>query len=447
MVAAAGYEIAPGVTRVLEPAEVTELEAIIAGLARIDGSVGEQAFDADAVRVDQIDLLERVKAAAEAAQARVIAAFKSSQLQRQRAAGVRRDCLGRGIGDQVAMACRQPTSQGPRRLGFADAVVHEMPHTHALLSEGSISPWVATILVRETACLTREDRAGVDERMCATSLADGTAEILPAPVLGMTPRRVENAARKLAAELDVEAVVRRAARAKADRRVTVRPAPDTMSYLTGLLPVAQGVSVFAHLKAAAEAARAGGDPRTIAQLMADLLVERVTGQSSADAVPVEICVVMTPESLLGLSEEPAVLRDGTPLPARTARDLATNPDAPTWLRRLFTDPTTGIATAIDPRRRAFTRPQKQLIDARDRTCRLPGCQSPIAHHDHVRRHTDGGPTTTANGQGLCEGHNLAKEIPGWRSRVIDPRPGRHVIEVATPTGHRYRSSPPSALGP
>jgi hypothetical protein len=325
MVAAAGYEIAPGVTRVLEPAEVTELEGLIAGLGRIDGSVGEQAFDADAVRVDQIDLLERLKAAAEAAQALVIVEFKSSQLERQRAAGVRRDCLGRGIGDQVAMACRQPTSQGSRRLGFAQAVVHEMPHTHALLSEGSISPWVATILVRETACLTREDRAGVDERLCATHLVESTGEISAPHVLGLTPRRVENAARKLAAELDVEAVVRRAARAERERRVTIRPAPDTMSYVTGLLPVAQGVSVFASLKAAAEAARTG------------------------------------------------------------------RPEARTWLRRLFTDPVSGVVTSADSGRRRFSAAEKRHIDARDRTCRLPGCESPIGHHDHVVRHADGGP--------------------------------------------------------
>jgi hypothetical protein len=255
MVAAAVHEIAPGVTRVFEPAEVRELEGLIAELGRIDGSVGERALDDDAVRVDQIDLLERLKAAAEAAQSRVIVAFKSSQLERQRAARVRRDCLGRGIGDQVAMACRQPTSQGPRRLGFAQAVVREMPHTHALLSEGSISSWVATILVRETACLTREDRALVDQRLCATTVVEGTAEIVPAPILRLTPRRVENAARKLAAELDVESVVRRAARAEHERRVSIRPAPDTMSYLTGLLPVAQGVAVFASLEAAAR-----GDP-------------------------------------------------------------------------------------------------------------------------------------------------------------------------------------------
>jgi hypothetical protein len=181
--------------------------------------------------------------------------------------------------------------------------------------------------------------------------------------------------------------------------------------------------------------------------MSDLLVERVTGQASAGAVPVEISLMMTPDSLIGLSDEPAVLRDGTPVPGETARELAVRSDAPTWLRRVFTDPVTGVVTSADPGRRRFTAADAREIDLRDRTCRLPGCDSPIAHHDHVRRHADGGPTEVANGQGLCEGHNLAKEIPGWRSRVVDPRPGRHVIEVTTPTGHRYRSNPPSALGP
>jgi hypothetical protein len=446
MVAAAGLDIAPGVTQVFKPAEVTRLEELLDELERIDGSVDAHAIDDDAVRIDQLDLLERLKSAAEAAQARVIVAFERSQLERQRAAGVRRDCQGRGIGDQVAMACRQPTSQGPRRLGFAKAVVAEMPHTHALLTEGTITPWVTTILVRETACLTREDRTTADQRLCATTVAE-TGEVEPPRVLGLSPRRVENAVRKLAAELDVEAVVRRNAQAESDRRVTVRAAPDTMSYVTGLLPVAQGVAVFASLRAGAEASRSAGDQRSVSQLMADLLVERVTGQTSAGAVPVEISLVMTPDSLLGLSEEPAVLRDGTPVPASTARELARRPDAPTWLRRVFTDPVSGVSTSTDPRRRKFSAAEQREIDVRDRTCRWPGCESAIRHHDHVVRHADGGPTQVANGQGLCEGHNLAKEIPGWRSRVIDPRPGRHVIEVTTPTGHRYQSRPPSALGP
>ena len=40
-------------------------------------------------------------------------------------------------------------------------------------------------------------------------------------------------------------------KARNDRRVTLRPAPDTMSLLTGLLPVEQGVACLAALQAAA----------------------------------------------------------------------------------------------------------------------------------------------------------------------------------------------------
>ena len=46
-------------------------------------------------------------------------------------------------------------------------------------------------------------------------------------------------------------------RAKADRRVTLRPAPDVMAQLTALLPAAQGVAACAAL------ARAGVMPANI----------------------------------------------------------------------------------------------------------------------------------------------------------------------------------------
>ena len=88
-----------------------------------------------------------------------------------------------------------------------------------------------------------------------------------------------------------------------------------------------------------------------------------------------------------------------------------------------------------------------MIAVRDQVCRHPGCDSPIGHRDHVRRVADGGPTVRSNGQGLCEAHNLVKEMPGWSSRVADPRPGRHTVETTTPTGHTYRSQAPPGLPP
>lgn len=110
-------------------------------------------------------------------------------------------------------------------------------------------------------------------------------------------------------------------------------------------------------------------------------------------------------------------------------------------------PVSGIATAADPQRRRFTGEDARFLDLRDQTCRHPHCDGDIADHDHVVRVADGGETTRTNGQGLCEAHNLVKEMPGWKTRVVDPRPGQHTVEIRTPTGHIYRSHAPPALPP
>lgn len=105
--------------------------------------------------------------------------------------------------------------------------------------------------------------------------------------------QVGREARRLAQQLDVGAAVKRARKAEADRHVSIRPAPDCMTYLTGLLPVAQGVAVYVALLREADARRAAGDERGKGQVLADTLVERVTGQTSAPDVPVEVDLVMT----------------------------------------------------------------------------------------------------------------------------------------------------------
>ncbi len=57
--------------------------------------------------------------------------------------------------------------------------------------------------------------------------------------------------------------------------MTLRPAPDAMTWLTALLPVKEGVAVKAALSRRADSARAAGDPRGQGQLEADALVESV----------------------------------------------------------------------------------------------------------------------------------------------------------------------------
>lgn len=436
---------AAGVTAVREHPDVERLRAMLDEVSELRGDPGKAGAVVDGDRIEMLRLMEEIKGGLAAAQARGAVEFEVSQLAQQDDVEVEARMRGRGISDQVALARGCAASQGARHLGFAKAM-QEMPHTMALLTRGQVDEWTATVLVRETAVLTLEDRQLVDERLCALRVDTATGEIGQPWVLGRTPRRVEYAARALGNELDPEAAVRRASRARDDRRVSIRPTPDTMTYLTALLSVQQGVACWASLHAAAKTSKATGDERTVAQIMADVLVQRLTGQSTAEAVPAEIQLVMTPDTLIGASERPARIGDCV-VPAATARDLAGRADAPRWLRRVFVDPVTEVVTAVDSRRRRFGPEDVRFLDLRDQHCRQPRCDGAITDHDHVDRAVDGGPTTRPNGQGLCEAHNLVKEVPGWRSRVTDARPGQHTVEITTPTGHVYRSQAPPGLPP
>jgi hypothetical protein len=420
-------------------------------LARVDGR------DSDVGRIESIRALEELKSAAAAAQARLTAAFAASQRADQRRAGLRSSEVGRGIGTQVALARRESPHRGGRLLGLAEALVHEMPRTMAALTAGETNEWRATVVARETACLPRELRQQADRE-------------LGGRLAHLGDRETEAEARRLAYRLDPAAFMARRRGAEADRRVTLRPAPDTMSHLGAFLPVAHGVAAHTALTKEADRLRALGDERSRGQLMADLLVARVTGQASATAVPVEIHLVMTDTSLFGNVsvasaddrvrdpaaeqtgraaepgdvDEPAELIGYGPVPASWARDLVR--EAPqVWLRRLYLSPETGELVAMESRRRIFPRGLRRFLVLRDQLCRTPFCGAPIRHSDHVVPAAASGPTSADNGQGLCEACNLARQAPGMRAGP-GPRGSGDSVTTTTPTGHQYTSRPPPLPG-
>jgi hypothetical protein len=223
-----------------------------------------------------------------------------------------------------------------------------------------------------------------------------------------------------------------------------------MAALSALLPAAQGVAVWATLGRVADARTAQGDPRTRTQIMADTLVERVTGQTRAEAVPVAVNLVVSDQALLDGGHEPAWLQGYGPIPADLTRHLTHQAvqDSLASLRRLYAAPATGRLVALESSARTFPQGLALLLDLRDRTCRTPWCDAPIRHHDHVLRSAVGGPTTETNGQGLCEQCNHAKEAPRWRSRPgTGPPDSLHTVETTTPTGHHVRSTAPPLPAP
>jgi len=444
--------------------------------------------------VEQLRVLEEMKSAICGLQAQVAVAFDLAQRAEQAEAGVPASERGQGVGAQVALARRESPNRGSRLLGLAKALVTEMPRTLAALQSGQLNEWRATLLVKETACLSVEDRRAVDEELAPDT---GT-------FTGKGDRAIIAAAKTAAYRRDPRSVLGRASRAAAERTVSLRPAPDTMTYLTALLPVAQGVAVYAALTRAADSARASGGPGaggwrsgssdgagargpgargagsgvvlTRGQLMADTLVERITG-TPGGITGINLDLVMTDRTLFQGDSEPARLNGYGIVPAEWARTMLAEGQAdqdPTdrnsadqvqadqnlagqvqadqnrdheltvWLRRLYTAPATGELLATDSKARLFTGRLRRFIETRDDTCRTPYCDAPIRHIDHVVPWRSGGETNLGNGAGLCEACNHTKESPGWTTRAVQA--DVHTLEISTPTGHSYLSKAPSLPG-
>ncbi|RKT79712.1 5-methylcytosine-specific restriction endonuclease McrA [Terracoccus luteus] len=491
----------------------------------------------------------------------------------------RRNTIAKGgVAAQVALARRLSPFKGAEGVRFSLTLTHDMPHTLALLEAGVLSEWRALCITKEAAVLSPEDRRRLDQELHDT-YGDRLGRL--------GDRELNRLVRAVAYRLDPESVVRRARKAESERRVTLCPAPDTMAYLTALLPAAEAVAAYAALTGAAASAKAAGDERGKGQVMADTLVDRILGRASSETstpdatskshatrsdaaacggeaadeagsagsssptdgvadqgtgayaatdpgvevrddaahepmpqdtqatatsepcpaashdgrvddpagragVDVEVQLVMGLDALFGTGEgadTPAQLLGYGTVPAGWARDFLRPDDddvadaaagagaadgrggsppperggglsraGRVWIRRLFVRPGTGELVAMDSRRRLFSDGLRRFVLTRDAaTCRTPWCDAPARHIDHVTPHADGGPTSAANGQGLCVACNLTKEHPDLTSTTLPPnrhgaggRTGRnthsgHTVRVTTGTGHTYDSEAPPLL--
>lgn len=412
--------------------------------------------DEPAILEASIARLEELKAAICARQARESLALDTAVRRVETAAEVQQGRIGIGVTSQIGLARKESPHRGGQYLGLARTLLTDMPHTFAALQDGKISEWRAILIVKETICLARADRETVDIELAAdTGSLDGCGD-----------RRVTAAAQKIAYRLDSQAAVKRASRAASGRCVSLRPAPDAMSRLSALLPVAEGVAVYKALCDAADTANiedqtgsssntasSGNEadiaseddqerPRSRGQVMADELVRRITGNQHGYS-SIEVQLVMTDRTLLAGESEPAALPGYAIIPGTVARDLTRNTSL-LALRRLYTAPGTNDLIAMESKARLFPDGLRRLIATRDQTCRRPYCDAPIRHRDHINPWANGGKTTAQNGAGLCQACNQSKEAYGYTSETS---PGdRHTLTITTSGGHKYYSTAPPLPG-
>lgn len=433
-------------------------DRLAASLEALSAARPEGLSQAELLRV--VSLLEATKGAAAALQARATARFVddrdarvAEQLASDEISAREARCRRAAARAELALARRVSPSQADRHVGLVQGLVHDLPHTMAALTAGELSEWRATIVARETACLSHEDRMEADRRIagCLTTAGD---------------RELSAAAHRAAVDLDQESLVRRRRRAAASRNVSVRPAPDGMAWLSILGPLTDVVGAFAALKAAEHARHTlTGDPvvdaarvadeRGRGAWMADTALELLSGRHAGQVQPVEVALVMREEAIVrtdGESDEVEVPGFGA-MPGPMAREhllRLCDSDTRTWLRRLWTAPGRRDLVAMDSQRRLFSGVLRRLIELRDASCRVPWCGAPIRDIDHVNAHAGGGETSAANAMGTCQRHNLAKESPGWSAELVadglDPGGGPHQVRLTTPTGNDYSCVAPPLLG-
>ena len=275
-------------------------DSLVVRLERLLAEFAAAAADAeavsDAVRIDRIAGLERLRAATAGLQMAESVRFARSQVAEQMAAEVHPTRIGQGIAEQLGLACRVSPVAGARRLGVARALWFDLPQTYAAVLAGELREQVAELVVSETRHLDSEVRRRVD------------AQIMAAGITGMGYGEAAACARKHAYEADRQGYLERGRNERKHRRVGSRPAPDTMSVLSGYVPVEQGAACYAALRKHTDTQVAAGDERTRDQIMADTFVERLTGQAEAGDVDVEVQITIPLGALLDPTTTPTQTR-------------------------------------------------------------------------------------------------------------------------------------------
>lgn len=301
--------------------------------------------------------------------------------------------------------------------------LRSMPVLRGAFGDGRVSEGTVRAVVRVVRDLDVDTTTAVDAAL------EGQLD-------GVSPRRAADLARTAVVTHDVEAAAKREKAARAHQYVSYWDEPDGVGTLIVHGPAEQLVGIRQSLQAHADRLRARGDDRDRGQIMVNTLFERATGIETVAGPEIELSVLMPIEALQGRPVAAELAGHG-PISPQLGAELVDGAHQ-TWYRRLFTDPTGSLA-GLDRTRRCFTGTLASWIRTRDgHRCRQPGCDCRIWDIDHIQPHRRGGPTTEANGQGLCRLSNLVKELPGWE---VESRPDGSVAWT-TPTRHTYTSPPP-----
>ena len=354
-------------------------------------------------------------------------------------------------------------SIGERAAGSFLAVSHALattlPLTLLALQSGTISWQHARVMADEAATLDPAGAAALEAHFLDPD-APGAASGCPAG--DMPASRFRHRARTWRERHHTESIEKRHAKGVLDRRVEYAPDQDGMAWLSAYLPADQAAAIWNRTTAVARGLQGPEESRTLTQLRADILATALLGggnqgstggqgstgnQGSAGGadgsgpgqVPpprAQVLVTVPVFSLLGVTEEPAMLDGYGPIPASMARDIVANGAGSFY--RVLVDPRDGAPLEIGRTSYRLSKAMRNWLRLRDGKCPFPGCSNNSLDNeaDHILAWAKGGTTGISNLGQPCPKHHKLRHNGGWQPT---PATKNEPPGWISPSGRRYQS--------
>jgi hypothetical protein len=327
-------------------------------------------------------------------------------------------------------------------LSEAQALSTALPRTLSALQQGTISWQHARIMVDETTNLDPDGAKALEAHFLDPG-APNPARGCPAGEL--VPGRFRHKARTWRERHHPVSIEKRHTRSAEDRRVEYAPDRDGMAWLSAYLPAVQAAGIWERTTTAARALQGPHEDRTLTQIRADVVASWLLGSTAdpsggivggAPSPRAQVLVTVPVLSLMGVTDEPAMLDGYGPIPPSMARQLIA--DGAGSFHRVLTDPRDGAPLEIGRNSYRVTKAQRQWLRLRDGKCPFPGCSNPSLDNeaDHILAWAQGGSTGISNLGQPCPKHHRLRHTTGWKptTATTNEPPG-----WISPTGRHYVS--------
>ncbi|WP_461163426.1 HNH endonuclease signature motif containing protein [Arthrobacter sp. R4-81] len=463
----------------LEAAEaLAAVAASVAILGRIigpdfrggaDGPDADYGQDSDPLRrqldacLDALAEVARFEAKAAALKVHLVGKYVEAAEAIASPSVTARDATVQEMSTIAELACVLTVSErtAAALLDHARHLTTGLPLTLTALQHGSISWQHARIMCDETGNL---DPAGTSALETHFLDPDSPDAARGCHIGELVPSRFRTKARTWRERHHPDSIETRHRKSALDRRLEYTPDHDGMAWLSAYLPAATAAGIWDRTTTAARALQGPTERRTLTQLRADIAATWLLNNTGANSdtrspgpadidgagfgmgvgggpvgVPsprAQVLVTVPVLSLLGATDEPAMLDGYGPIPASVARDLVA--DGADSFHRVLIDPRDGAPLEIGRTSYRIPKSMRQWLRLRDAKCPFPGCHNHSLDNeaDHLLAWADGGTTGITNLGQPCRKHHHLKHSTSWTptQATANQTPG-----WTAPSGRQYPS--------